>query len=108
MVVLHPQTSDPEALLEAARAWMEGSSEPLTVVILDNDHLTHTVQNWQMRHAALIRPVHLQEATLEQLLQVFTHTGCDGLVVGADLPLLEGAGLERLLVLSRAPVLLVR
>jgi hypothetical protein len=70
--------------------------------------LAARVQAWQGRQGALIRPVHLGAATLEQLAQVFERSGCDGLVLGADLPLLEGEGLSRLLTLSRAPLLLMR
>ncbi len=109
MVVLHPQAHRLESVLDAALAWMESPSEPLTVLMLGlGDDLVSRVQEWQVRHRALIRPVHLKEITLEQLAEVFGQSGCDGLVVGADLPLLQGAGLERLLALSRAPVLLVR
>ncbi len=108
MVVLHPQASSPEALLEAARAFMEDPSEPLTVVMLGENRLTSSVQAWQVRRGALIRPVHLREARLEALLQVFARTGCDGLVAGADLPLLAGEGLERLLARLPAPLLVVR
>lgn len=108
MVVLHAQAGHPEALLEAARAWMEHPAEPLTVLMLGENGLTSRVQDWQAQHRALVRPVHLQEATLEQLLEVFARTGCDGLVVGADLPLLAGEGLEQLLARLPAPVLMVR
>jgi hypothetical protein len=104
MVVLHPQAHNPEALLEAARAFMEDPSQPLTVVILGENGLTSAVQAWQVRQGALIRPVHLPEARLEALLQVFSRTGCDGLVVGADLPLLAEEGLARLPM----PLLVVR
>lgn len=108
MVVLHPQASNPEALLEAARAFMEDPAQPLTVVILGENGLTSSVQAWQVRQGALIRPVHLREASLEQLLQVFARSGCDGLVVGAELPLLAEEGLERLLARLPAPLLMVR
>ena len=108
MVVLHPQASHPEALLEAARAFMEDPAQPLTVVVLGENSLASTLQAWQVRQGALIRPVHLREATLEQLLEVFTRASCDGLVVGANLPLLAGQGLERLLARLPAPLLVVR
>lgn len=108
MVVLHPQAHNPEALLEAAWAFMENPSQPLTVVVLGENSLASTLQAWQVRRGALVQPVHLREVGLEQLLQVFTRIGCDGLVVGADLPLLAGEGLERLLARLPAPLLVVR
>lgn len=109
MVVLHPQARQPEAVLDTALAWMESRTEPLTVLMLGpGSELAARVQTWQAQQGVLVRPVHLEAATLEQLAQVFGRSGCDGLVLGADLPLLEGEGLSQLLALSRAPVLLVR
>ncbi len=109
LVVLHDHMASAEAVLEAALGLMEISAQTLTVLMVgDRTGLAATVQAWQAQRNILMRPIHLSRASIEGLAQVKALGGCDGLVVGADLPLLEGEGLEKLLAVVRSPVLVVQ
>lgn len=95
LVVLHDQSANPEAVLEAALGLMAMPDQPLSVLMIGNrTELAASVQAWQAQRIIQVRPIHLSRASMEDLARVKALVGCDVLVVGADLPLLEGEGLE--------------
>jgi len=108
LVVLHEESANPEAVLDAALSLMQ-ASQPLAVLMIgDQTKLATLVQAWQAERKVVTRPIHTQRITPEQLAHLKALSGCDGLVVGADFPLLQGHGLERLLFATRSPMLVVQ
>ncbi|MDX2008395.1 MAG: hypothetical protein SFU83_24385 [Meiothermus sp.] len=109
LVVLHSASLKAEAVLDVALSIREAGTQPLTVLITgDEAAMGPAMQAWQTGRKVRVRTIYAGQVGLERLAHIQALSGCDGLVLGADSPLLTGEGLQRWLTFAQTPVLVLQ